>query len=130
DIAAYNTFVTAAANTVPELTALGTNWAVIGSTATVTARDNTNTNPSGQVGNPIFDTAGHLVASNNAALWSGSIAVPLSTTETGGTSSVQAVWTGTNASGVQSSTNVLGGSVPTIGYSTATTGAWINWTAS
>src|SRR5215471_8873092 len=41
----YNLFVTNAANTVPELAALGTTWTAIASTATVDARDNTLTNP-------------------------------------------------------------------------------------
>ncbi len=70
DIADYNTFVTNAANAVPALASLGTTWTAIGSTATVDARDNTNTVPStvngGSVGVPIFllnDTK--LVDSNN-----------------------------------------------------------------
>ena len=44
DIAAYNTFVTAEANTQPELVTLGATWAAIGSTPTDDARDNTGTN--------------------------------------------------------------------------------------
>ena len=39
-IATYNSFVTAVAGTVPELVALGTTWAAIGSTTTVHAHDN------------------------------------------------------------------------------------------
>ena len=63
NIADYNAFVTAAANSVPQFVALGTTWHAIGSTAAVAARDNTNTNftvnPSGQ---PIYNLKGTLLS--------------------------------------------------------------------
>jgi hypothetical protein len=125
NIADYNTFVTGVANTLPELAALGTSWSAIASTATTAANDNTNTNPSVLTGYPIFDSAGNLIAANNAALWSGSIAAPLSTTETGGTTS-RYIWTGTSPSGIQSgATDVLGGTGPMLGDSLSALGAWI-----
>lgn len=127
DIADYNTFVTGVANSVPELAALGTNWAVIGSTAAIAARDNTNTNPIVSAGNLIFDLAGHLLATNNAALWDASIDSPLTATETGGTT-YQYTWTGTSTGGIQSSTTeVLGGAAPTIGDSLSPSGGWIDY---
>ena len=43
NIADYNAFVTAAADSVIEPAALGTSWTAIGSTASIDARDNTNT---------------------------------------------------------------------------------------
>ncbi len=52
DIADYNAFVTATAEAVPELLALGTTWSVIGSTASVDARDNTGTDTLGGVAHP------------------------------------------------------------------------------
>src|SRR5690242_18076131 len=53
NIADYNTFVTNTANGVAELVSLGTTWKVIGSTSSVSARDNTGTNPS-STGVPIY----------------------------------------------------------------------------
>jgi hypothetical protein len=53
NIADYNAFVTAVANTQAELFDLGTTWTAITSTSTVGARDNTNTVPGGSVGIPI-----------------------------------------------------------------------------
>jgi hypothetical protein len=61
DIADYNAFVTAVANTVPALTELGTTWTAIGSTAAVDARDNTNTNPGNAEGVPIYLLDGTLL---------------------------------------------------------------------
>jgi hypothetical protein len=52
DIADYNAFVTAQANQSTELQALGVDWFVIGSTSTVSARDNTGTDGGGGV--PIY----------------------------------------------------------------------------
>ena len=48
-------------------------WKVIGSTATVDARDNTGTNPTIETGVPIFRLDGASVADNNADLWDGAI---------------------------------------------------------
>jgi hypothetical protein len=69
----YNTFVTAVANTVPELVSLGTTWKAICSTPTVAARDNTGTNPLLTAGIPIYDLTGSIVAFNYADLWDGTI---------------------------------------------------------
>jgi hypothetical protein len=69
----YNAFVTAVANTVPELVSLGTTWKAICSTPTVAARDNTGTNPLVAAGVPIYDLTGFIVAFNYADLWDGTI---------------------------------------------------------
>lgn len=74
NIADYNSFVTTAANSVPELAALGTTWMAIGSTATVDARDNTQTNPNSDgAGVPLFLVDGTLLALGNVDFWDGTI---------------------------------------------------------
>lgn len=77
DIADYNDFVTAQANLSTELAALGTTWFAIGSTSTVSARDNTGTDAGGGV--PIYlPVAGDLsIADDYADLWDGTIDNPL-----------------------------------------------------
>ena len=100
DIADYNAFVTAAANSVPELLALGTTWTAIASTPAVDARDNTGTNPGASVGVPIYRLDDTLMAGGNADLWDGAIAAPLMIVETGAVGApFQPVWTGTSTDG-------------------------------
>ena len=75
DIAVYNAFVTAAANTQAELLALGTTWTAIASTFTVDARDNTATNPiEDGAGVPIYLLDGLTkIADNYSDLWDSSL---------------------------------------------------------
>ena len=77
DIADYNAFVTNQANQSTELQALGVDWFVIGSTSTVSARDNTGTDGSGGV--PIYLPVGgdHRIADDYNDLWDGTIGHPL-----------------------------------------------------
>lgn len=127
NIADYNAFVTTAANSVPELAALGTTWNAIGSTSTIDARDNTGTNwVVDPVGVPIYELADGLIATSNADLWDGSIATPLWYTEQGGLDIVDdRVWTGTLPDG-EKSTFVLGASVfVTFGRSADLSSSWI-----
>lgn len=102
DIADYNAFVTAAANSQAALAALGTTWMAIASTTTVDARDNTGTNPS-STGFPIYllDPASTKIADNNADLWDGSIYAALNVSETGSApgGGTIGVWTGTEPMG-------------------------------
>ncbi len=77
NIAEYNAFVTGVADSVPELLALGVTWTAIGSTSTVDARDNTNTNPGSAVGVPIYLLNDTLLVNDNTDLWDGSIATAL-----------------------------------------------------
>ena len=120
DIEDYNNFVTAAAEAVPELAALGTTWKAIGSTETVDARDNTETNPLlDGVGVPIFRVDGVQVADNNADLWDGGIDAPIEVSEKGeiipfgpGLGALF-VWTGTSGSG---GADVLVGSLGSDGF--------------
>ena len=99
DIADYNSFVTAAANAVPELAALATTWRAIGTTTAVDARDNTNTNPGVEVGLPIYRLDDTLLVNDNADLWDGSLLVPLDFNELGFSVSPTLVWTGTDDDG-------------------------------
>ena len=119
DIADYNAFVTAAASAVPELAALGTTWAAIGSTTTVDARDNTGTNPLLSAGVPMFRLDGVKVADDNADLWDGSPDAPINVNELGnahGPSTI--VWTGTLTNGTAQMpfANQLGSSNALNGY--------------
>lgn len=109
NIADYNAFVTAAANTVSELASLGTGWTAIGSTASIDARDNTNTNFTTSTGVGIYLLNDTKLADNNADLWDGNIDVPLSIDENG-QNLVTVVWTGTSEfSGQPVDDFVLGG---------------------
>jgi hypothetical protein len=99
NIADYNAFVTSAANSSPALAALGTSWHVIGSTATVDARDNTNTNPSLSVGVPIYNLAGARIANDNSDLWDGTIIAPLTVDEFGSTTPRTFILSGTSPDG-------------------------------
>jgi hypothetical protein len=126
NIADYNAYVTALANAVPELLALGTTWTAIGSTASVDARDNTATNPTVETGVPIYRLNGNLLATNYADLWDGSIALPLIIDETGaGQSGVANVWTGTTTSGIAHATRPLGSTGALSGDMTNAAANWI-----
>ncbi|CCQ53010.1 MULTISPECIES: hypothetical protein [Crocosphaera] len=68
-ISDYNAFVDATAKAEDSLLKdLDTTWNAIGSTSTVDARDNTNTNPEENIGVPIYLIDGNRVANNNADL--------------------------------------------------------------
>ena len=102
NIADYNAFVTATANAVPELAALGTTWTAIASTSSVYAQDNTSTNP-GITGVPIYLLNDTLLASDNANLWGGwgssPLVNPLRYDENAVLLGDVYVWTGTDADG-------------------------------
>lgn len=127
DIADYNSFVTAAANAVAELAALGTTWRAIGSTAAVDARDNTNTNPSVETGVAIYSLDGiDLIAADNADLWDGTLATPIRETENGVIEiNSGKVWTGTWVDGEGLAGATLGESFISVGFSAFPTAPWI-----
>ena len=128
----YNTFVTGAANSVPELAAVGPVWKVLGSTFEMDARDNTNTNfmNPGNVGVPIYTVGDTLLAVNNGDLWDGSIANMLAFTEHGNFLSTFA-WTGTAPDGTAAFVEFfppafLGGGPGVMrGVTTSTTLDWV-----
>ena len=93
--AEYNAFATAAANSVTELAALGKSWTAIGSTASIDACDNTNTNFTTPTGVGIYLLNDTKLADNNADLWHGDIDGPLSIDENG-QNLVTVVWIGTS----------------------------------
>ena len=107
-IGTYNNFVTEVAESVPQLAALDTIWTAIASTATVFARDNTGTNPSDDDGVPIYLLNDTRLASENADLWDGSLAVNLDVDESAD-QVVSLVWTGTNGDGGSGASVSLGG---------------------
>ena len=132
NIADYNAFVTAAANSQASLAALGTIWTAIASTSTVSARDNTSTVPSsvvgGSTGVPIFLLNDTQLAGSYDTLWSGTLDNSLSIDETGETTTGSgSVWTGTTPAGLTEFAFGLG--VTTIfgarlGDAFATGGSW------
>ena len=95
-IETYNGYVTAEANGVPALLALGMDWYVIGSTSTVSAKSNTYTDTG--TGYPIFRLDGVSVSSTYPGLWDGGIDNPINYTPTGSTYS-GLVLTGTKVNG-------------------------------
>ncbi len=117
DIADYNAFVSAAANAVPALAAIGTQWFAIASTATVDARDNTDTAPPGDV--PVFLLDGTMLAESYNDFWDWSIAVPLNISELCETVETNLnIWTGTGGFGTAD--QPLGVPFPTIGSGAGT----------
>lgn len=127
----YNSFVTTDANTVTQLTALGTTWSAIASTATVAAYDNTFTHPGVNPDYPIYNLAGALVASSNSGLWSSTgsgLLAGLNIDETG-TLRNTLVWTGSNFTGTASAGAELGTVNAREGTSTNANSAWITYFA-
>lgn len=88
DISTYNTEIQALADASP-LNLSPVSWSVIGSTATVDARDNTSTNPTGNgngngIGFPVLLIDGAtVIADNNADLWDGIIHNAINIMDTG-----------------------------------------------
>jgi len=120
NIADYNAFVANVATGIPALNALGATWKCIGSTAAVNANENTltrTTDPSV----PIYRLDGALVATNNADLWDGSIAVGISITESGNSLTTY-TWTGTTGDGTRWADHRLGSGTGWVleGYSMGT----------
>ena len=117
DIADYNSFVSDAANAIPELAELGTQWFAIASTATVDARDNTDSVPPGDV--PVYLLDGTMIAGSYNDLWDWSIAVPLNISELCETvDSNLNIWTGTGGFGTAD--QPIGAASPTIGSGAGT----------
>lgn len=81
DIADYDAFVNAQASMESALDGIA--WQVIGSTASVSARDHTNTDPGSDQGVPIYLLDDTLLASDYADLWDGSIATRLQVHQNG-----------------------------------------------
>ena len=118
-----NAFVSNAAANVSALNALGTTWKCLGSTASIDARDNTDTLPDRDVTNadvplagynaatdvPIYTTTGLRMADDNYDLWDGTIATGVSFED--GTMPVvntHTWWAGTRYYGTTYSSQALG----------------------
>jgi hypothetical protein len=124
EIADYNDFVTAAANSVAELDALGASWTAIASTVAIDARDNTNTHPS-EPGVPIFNIQRQLLATGNPDLWDGDLLNPILYDENGEQDpQPKSVWTGTTFTG--EGFLELGGDFASTGTSSASDKRWIH----
>jgi hypothetical protein len=139
DINDYNTFVTsqatggtAAIDTALDLAlnAAGFNpntieWKVIGSTATVAARDNTGTNPSSP-GVPIYLIDGNRIANDNGDLWDGSIIRPIDRTQNDTSDTFSFIWSGSSSNGEALIPNLLGDSFVAGGFTFTSSNGWID----
>jgi hypothetical protein len=119
DISTYNSFVQGVADASTAFPTLKTvTWKVVGSTATVAARDNTGTNPGvNGVGEAVFRMDGAFAIANNYAdLWNGIIAshvtgqdfLAVHLDENGVVRTDERVRTGSVANGTASGTQMLG----------------------
>ncbi|MGA2271409.1 MAG: PEP-CTERM sorting domain-containing protein [Bryobacteraceae bacterium] len=127
NIGDYNNDVAAEA-ALSALSALGTTWKVIGSTASVSAISNIGSDP----GVPIYDLHGNLVAddatTSPGGLFAGEpLLSPIAFTPTGASLSSIAVSTGTHPDGTPHATAELGSSYSIVIYGMITTwaGGWI-----
>ncbi len=95
NISTYNSEVTAAANAVADLAALGVNWSVIGTTG-----DPAISYITGDLTTPVYNLAGNEVASSVSSMFSASsLPTPIDVTELGTTIDGNSVWTGIQANG-------------------------------
>lgn len=132
DIADYNAFVAADANASPILAALGTQWFAVASTASVTARANTMTDPSpaGPTGVPIYRPDGTRLAADYDDLWDGTLLAVPNRTSLGNVTSAFRTWTGVVFDGFTNLGNPLGTSTSIAGDPSLATAPWTganNW---
>lgn len=127
DIADYNAFVTAAANTQAALAALSTTWFAIASTRSTDARSTTATDPSpaGPTGVPIFLLNDTKLVDDYDDLWDGFIDVQLNILENGNIGTNILVWTGTQIIGLANTVASLGRSAPSVGLTNRRGPFWI-----
>jgi hypothetical protein len=127
-IAGFNTLVTNQANLNPTLANLGTTWTVIGSTASVDARDNTGTNPFvNGTGVAIYNTGGQIIANSNSDLWDGTLQNPVGFNQFGN-SQLNMVFTGSNSDGTKVAGGELGNAQARFGTSGQADSMWIEFT--
>ena len=113
NIADYNTFVTAQADSDPALAALDTTWTAIASTTSVSATANTSSAPTLSLQYPIYNLGGALVASNYTSFWGTSnptpaLDAPIDITQTGANDGSVGVWTGSYINGSEDAGYTLG----------------------
>lgn len=125
-IAGFNTIVTNQANLNPTLAGLGTTWTVIGSTASVDARDNTGTNPFVDgTGVAIYNTGGLRMATSNSDLWDGTLENRVGFNQFGNTQ-LNAVYTGSQSDGTRFVGAELGNASARFGSSSVADSTWVN----
>eukprot|EP00188_Purpureofilum_apyrenoidigerum_P001089 Plantae.Rhodophyta-Purpureofilum_apyrenoidigerum.ctg15585.p1 GENE.Plantae.Rhodophyta-Purpureofilum_apyrenoidigerum.ctg15585~~Plantae.Rhodophyta-Purpureofilum_apyrenoidigerum.ctg15585.p1 ORF type:complete len:231 (+),score=9.83 Plantae.Rhodophyta-Purpureofilum_apyrenoidigerum.ctg15585:492-1184(+) len=120
----YNIFVTNTAQSVSELAALDTDWWVIGSSASVSARENTQTRAADE-SVPIYLLSGERLVDGYSDLWDGSLDVALNINELGEVSN-QRVWTGSNSSGERVQDHFGQNSNVVHGFSGSPDGNWVS----
>jgi hypothetical protein len=121
NIADYDAFVTAEANSDLTLAALGTTWKVIGSTATVDAITHIG------VTGPVYNLSGQIVATGSLDMFDGTLVAPIEYNQNGLLQSSY-VWTGTLPTGIEDSGLGLGTTFPEdsrIGQSSKIDSQWI-----
>lgn len=128
DISDYDAHVTSQANMSPLLAALQTNWRVIGSTPSISAKAHTDTDDSalGATGVPIYRLDGLRIADNYDDLWDGNIQRPLYVAQDGSTlNTCCGTWTGTRMDGAQAIGYELGAGLTVVDG--APNGTGDNW---
>lgn len=101
NIADYDAFVTAQANSDPLLLALGTTWLAIGSTATIDAVTHIG------VTGPVYNLGGQEVATGSPDMFDGSLAAPIDFDQDGN-EWITIVWTGSFFTGIKEPNDYLG----------------------
>jgi hypothetical protein len=121
NIADYDAFVTAQANTDPLLFALGTTWRVIGSTATVDAVTHIG------VTGPVYNLGGQEVATGSPDLFDGTLSAPINLDQDG-IIRTRIVWTGSEVNGTRQPIRVLGSATTSTetGQSPVTGSPWVD----
>jgi hypothetical protein len=121
NIADYDAFVTAQANTDPLLFALGTTWRAIGSTATVDAVTHIG------VTGPVYNLAGQEVATGSPDLFDGTLSALINLDQDGIIRAV-IVWTGSEVNGTRQPIRVLGSATTSTatGQSLTTGPLWVD----
>jgi len=128
DISTYNALVTAAANAVPELAALGVTWTVLGSTAAVNALDNAALDPADTT-TQFFNTRGERIAVGVTTPQTGLFGGNFTNHENRildefGHQRIAFVFTGTLRSGLADPNSPLGATLVSGGFSNTNSLAW------
>ncbi len=129
DIADYDAFVTAEAESSPPMAALQTRWRAVAGTPGLSASEHTETVPGSPGANvPIYRPDGVRVETGSRQLWLARSSNPLlsspAVTQTGVLTTGVVVWTGTNPTGILAGAIALGRDRPTAGTSGSRSYPW------
>jgi hypothetical protein len=123
NIADYNAFATAQANSVAELAALNVSWVVVGGTASVTALTNVGTSTA-----PVYDLASNLIGSSMPAIFAATSVQHVVNIDQLGDVVGGLVWTGTsdNCGAQNRPLGINGNGATRTGNTSETNSNWIS----